>query len=868
MRKRISAFFILIFLTVFLFLLPSRIVTANKLEGVIKMKNTFLEGEEIKAELVVKNLENTEKDILVRAEIVAPFYTSINPQEFFIKLKSFEEKEIEIEWDESLVANKNYVLKITLTEKNETLLLNKTFDVKKREVELFSCLDLECKNQTQIFYMGEKVCLSFSNITPINQFKIIYDGKEENLQLPTCLENLKRGSYQLLAFTAHETYSLNFSVIKPIEGKKASKELNFPYWLPVIVLILILIIIFAFKKKKGQVSFFVKTISIVIASLIFVFIVYYFFSYQRSVAEEKASSEFKNEVLNLAQKLISSEECLSYKNEKGTIDINKLEDFASKYKGIEPECAKEMNFDYTITIVQQPKKIAVLPGMKGTNGTLAWIPNSGLGNSVSLVSSDGREIRRHWTVPAGIEGDPSRTAVDSKGNAWVGNRGTNTLVKIALDKKDCIDKNGDGIIETSEDKNGDGVVDESEMLPFDEDECIVANVRLGKPIPYNIRAVCVDENDNVYAGNDREKKLYYVSSDGKVLKSWDLPQTPYGCAVDKNGIVWIAGSGNIPIKTVKVIRLDPKKDEIRYINPYEILGTSLYTVWPCPNADCVVFTTWRSKTVVKIDAQTMNVIWNFTSPLLEASRGVFVDNDYNVYAVGSDTDQIVKLDKNGKFIKSMPTCSTPTGVSMDSEGNIWVICYSDWGVRIYDKDLNVVSEFTIRGAHYGYSDFTGFQTGAQLGISEVKPSKEIEVEEKIWSFSVGSEKTFGTQSFSPEKAKKAEIKIAIPVTIRYNETFATEGIMYIYAVKGELEEFYGAIDYLCIGAKNFPEREIKFSKSFHFSYPVRMINNKICMLDSCKLVECDVPIKMKEFNSGDYQINFLYDATKKEIDIS
>jgi streptogramin lyase len=847
MKKRVSIFLI------FLFFLPQAFA---KIESSIEMKNAFFEGEEIETELIVKNLENEENYVLVRAEIIAPFYISINPQEFFIKLKSLEEKKVEIEWEESLPASK-YLLTITLTEKNESLLLNKTFEVKKKEVELFSCLDLECKNQEQIFYIGEKVCLSFSNTTPINQFKLIYDSKEENLQLPTCLENLKRGSYQLLAFTARETYSLNFSVINQIEGNKVSKELNFPYELLVIALILVLIIIFVFKRKKGQVNFFVKTISIVIASLIFVFIVYYFSGYQKSVAEEKASSEFKNEVLNLAQKLISSEECLSYKNEKGTIDVNKLEYFASRYKGIEPECAKEINFDYMINVIQLPKKIAVLPGIKGTSGTLAWIPNSGSGNSVSLVSSDGREIRRHWSVPTGIYGDPSRTAVDSKGNAWVGNRGINTLVKIAFYKKDCIDKNGDGIIETSEDKNGDGVVDESEMLPFDEDECIVGNVRLGSNSgDRKIRAVCIDKNDNVYAGHWSDKKLFKISPDGKILKEWKLPASPYGCVVDEEGNVWISA-----IDANLIIKLNPKDDSISTFKA----GKTTYGIWR--GKDSIVFTTWTYGSIIKI-SKDMKKEWEYANINLLGARGVFVDKDDNVYAVGSHTNQVVKLDKDGKFIKSMPTCNTPTGISMDSEGKIWVICYEDGGVRIYDKDLNVVSEFTIRGAHYGYSDFTGFQTGAQLGMSEVKPSIEIEVEERVWSFSVGSEKTFGTQSFSPEKAKKAEIKIAIPVTIRYNETFATEGIMYVYAVRGELEEFFGTIDYLCMSAKNFPEKEIKFSKSFHFSYPVRKEDNKICMLNSCKIIECDVPIKMKEFTNGDYQINFIYDATKREIDIS
>jgi hypothetical protein len=40
------------------------------------------------------------------------------------------------------------------------------------------------------------------------------------------------------------------------------------------------------------------------------------------------------------------------------------------------------------------------------------------------------------------------------------------------------------------------------------------------------------------------------------------------------------------------------------------------------------------------------------------------------------------------------------------------------------------------------------------------------------------------------------------------------------------------------------------------------------MLDSCKIIECNVPIKMKEFSSGEHQINFVYDPTKNEIDVS
>ena len=837
---------------VFLFFLPKAFA---KIEASIEMKNYFFEGEGIEAELILKNLENIEREILIRAEIDAPFYISINPQEFFVSLKGLEEKEVEIEFEDSLSASKDYLLKVTLTGKNDSLLLAKHFEVIKKEIELFSCLDTDCENQTQIFYVGEKVCLSYSNTTAIRKFKIIYNNKEEDLQLPICLEDLKRGNYQLLAFTDQKIYSFNFSIIRSIKVIKKSKELISYKWFFVALLILPFIVPLI-KKRKGQAGFFVKTISIVIASLIFVYIVYYFSIYQKTVEEEKAYSEFKNEVMNLAQKLISSEDCLSYKNEKGVIDVNKLEKFSSNYKDIEPDCAKEINFDYTVTVIQQEKKVAVLPPIKIGAGTLAWIPNSESGNSASLVSSDGREIRRHRTVPSGIYGDPSRTAVDSKGNAWVGNRGTNTLVKIAFDKKDCIDKNGNGIIETSEDKDNDGVVDESEMLSFDEDECIVANVRLGSNSGTKIRAVCIDNNDNVYAGHWNDKKIFYISSDGKIIKEWTLPHSPYGCVVDEEGNVWISAPASMA-----VIKLNPKDNSI---STYPA-GKTTYGIWR--GSKSIVFTTWTYSSVIKISSN-MRKEWEYKNEaLLSGARGVFVDEDGNVYAVGSHTHKIVKLDNNGNLIKFESTCNTPTGVSMDYEGNIWVICMNG-GVKIFTRDLEVVNEFVIRGSHYGYSDFTGSQTGARLELKEIKPQFEVEIKERSWTFSVGSDVNFGFRSFSPEKAKKREIRIAIPVTIRYNDTFSTEGIMHIYAVSGELEEFSGIIDYLCTSIRDYPERNIKFSKYFRFSYPVKMIDSRICMLEACKRIECSVSISMKEFERGEHLVNFEYDANKREITIS
>jgi streptogramin lyase len=686
-----------------------------------------------------------------------------------------------------------------------------------------------------------------SKIKEINFELVFPNGERKNINLPSCLDGLKRGSYQLIANAKvgnqEKRYYLNFSVIKTFPEKiKKGFDTKIHLLIFFIVVIFFISIFLKMMVKKGQASFFIKVIFVTTSVALLVLALMYFSKYKYEIEKEKRLSELKTEVTNLAQKLLNNPRCLSA-GEKSTLDKNKLDLFQKKYTEIEPDCAKEINFDYNVKIVQYSKKFGFLSKTeKSIKGTLAWAPNSYAGNSVSLISSGGFEVRRHWTVPYGLYGDPSRTAVDSKGNVWVGNRATNTLVKIAFSEDECIDKNGNGIIETSYDKNGDGDVTQDEMLPFDEDECIVKNVVLGSIIGTKIRAVCIDKKDNVYAGHWEDKKLFYVSSDGKILKEWSLPINPYGCVVDKNGIVWVTN-----LYMGDVVKLNPNTNEILT----KTFDTS-YSIWSCADGSCIAIS---GPKITKIDANTLRVIWSTPVPWV---KGVFVDTDGNVYGASTEGGTIIKLDKDGRIVKFEPACGMPTGISMDFEGNLWVLCM-DTGVAIFDKELNVVNKFHKGGIHYAYTDFTGYLTGAKLEQNKTGPIREVEIKEKEWNF--------GVKSFSPEKAKEFEVVISVPISIRYNETFATEGIAYIYAAKGELESIYGVIENLCERAKEEPNVDIKFSRKFHFSYPVKLDGNKLCMLDRCKNVVCGVLIKMKEFGEGEHVVNFAYDSISRTIDI-
>jgi large repetitive protein len=122
--------------------------------------------------------------------------------------------------------------------------------------------------------------------------------------------------------------------------------------------------------------------------------------------------------------------------------------------------------------LQLTEKVTTLP--------FIWVPNNS--GTVSKVDTEtGNELGRYRVVPPGLpeNGSPSRTTVDLQGNVWVGNRTAGTVVKIGLyEAGQLIDRNGDGIIQTSRDLNEDGDITGDEILPWGEDECVLFEVVL------------------------------------------------------------------------------------------------------------------------------------------------------------------------------------------------------------------------------------------------------------------------------------------------------------------------------------------------------------------------------------------------------
>ena len=358
-----------------------------------------------------------------------------------------------------------------------------------------------------------------------------------------------------------------------------------------------------------------------------------------------------------------------------------------------------------------------------------WVPDND--GAVSKVDTrTGREVARYRTAPVGVNSLPSRTTVDLAGDVWLGNRQCGTAVKIGLlENGEYIDRNGDGVIETSTDLNGDGVITPDETLPWGEDECVLYEVVLipghegtydpgTYPGPYaddyytpGPRSFAVDAGNNLWVGCYGTKLFYYIDgATGQIMKTVDVSETghtPYGAVIDANGVLWSSGGGGN-----NVLRLDPTGPGVPTSTRFDI-GHNVYGL----AVDYLghLFISGMDGNLTKIDVTTGAVVWDYSKPEM-CGRGAAVTPDNNVWAASSCNNKVVRYDNDGDLVASVPVGNDVTGVSVDAAGKVWAIDNGDEYIRRIDPATNTVDlEVPLAGVgHYGYSDMTG---SSSRGIS-------------------------------------------------------------------------------------------------------------------------------------------------------
>lgn len=164
-----------------------------------------------------------------------------------------------------------------------------------------------------------------------------------------------------------------------------------------------------------------------------------------------------------------------------------------------------------------------------------WIANSADGTLSRIDAADAIERGRYAT--GGLE--PSRVAVDWRGDVWVANRefeGVGSVRRVASEPERCVDADGDGI-ETS---SGEALVE--------GDECVgpVLAVGAAREIP---RALAIDGNvgpdgggpGDLWVGlHDGEAVLHFDGETGALRARHELPGfQPYAATFDPWGTLWM-----------------------------------------------------------------------------------------------------------------------------------------------------------------------------------------------------------------------------------------------------------------------------------------------------------------------------------------
>ncbi|MEY3012760.1 MAG: hypothetical protein RIT45_1495 [Pseudomonadota bacterium] len=324
-----------------------------------------------------------------------------------------------------------------------------------------------------------------------------------------------------------------------------------------------------------------------------------------------------------------------------------------------------------------------------------WIANSSQ-NTVSKVStSKMKELARY-----NVCGNPSRTAVDRDGNAWIGCRSGGGIVKIITNSANCVDKNNNGTIDTSKDLDGNGIIAANEMLPKGQDECVaVETVPIaGEAI---IRAAGIDKDNHAWFGGWTTKQLVRVHpTTGAVVDTVALGCPPYGLTIAPTGTIWVqCTSGGL-------VRYEPTTKQMTktaYIaGAYGIAVDHAGRVWFASGANASRF-----------DPATNQ--WQKVAGINSGGgggRGVAATADGRILVAVDGGHKVVVIDADSLQIKGSVNLGSgryPVGVAVDFEGKGWTVNQSAGSATRFDIDtLQVLAEVKVGSGPYTYSDMTGY----------------------------------------------------------------------------------------------------------------------------------------------------------------
>ena len=357
----------------------------------------------------------------------------------------------------------------------------------------------------------------------------------------------------------------------------------------------------------------------------------------------------------------------------------------------------------------------VVPQPGDEDFSIIWISNTGQHTVSKIDTLTATELARYRTGPG--ETDPSRTSVNLRGDVAVANR-SGSVVKIANRLANCVDKNQNGVIDTSQGPN--------DVLDWGQDECVLwfHDLNFPKGLDSNQggpRAIAWDggassdcfATSKVWVGwRDQPSTTAKIrridgitgKTDIEVLApEWECNwgHGTYGGAATKEGAFW--GLGTL----ANLVHVDPLSLQVtRYKGPVGVVlygmaldakGTPWLGGWDGH--------LWRFNTASK----TFEDHGAVGTPT--RLRGLAIDKEGYAWLAGNNPCALAQYDVDGDTLVNgnivLPGCGEPVGVSIDRYGKVWVV--DRQANRAYKVDPDTYEVVTVDGlvAPYTYSDMTG-----------------------------------------------------------------------------------------------------------------------------------------------------------------
>jgi hypothetical protein len=341
-----------------------------------------------------------------------------------------------------------------------------------------------------------------------------------------------------------------------------------------------------------------------------------------------------------------------------------------------------------------------------------WIANSTQG-TVSKIDTVSTIEEGRYVVTDNAGQEPSRTSVNQYGDMAVGHRFAAKVTKVAALPENCIDKNNNGVIDTS--------TGPADIRPYMEDECVLWTVDL--PAEGNgTRAVaweggvidpstCTNTIPNprlwVAYGSNPLKVYRLDGATGAVLDSVQIASAGfvYGGAVNGEGDFWVSDRSGLTLSSVDADTLA--------VATYPLPASNAYGVGMDQNGH-PWFATYASGPgadfVYRFDPDTAT--FHSAGGAGGYYRGMNVDREGRAWVAGNSPCRLAQFDVATETQINdaipLPGCVDPVGVSVDRDGYVWVV---DRGASVawkVDPTFHIIVGMVSGLVNpYTYSDMTG-----------------------------------------------------------------------------------------------------------------------------------------------------------------